>query len=100
MVRIGSLDDSLIGKVYGTGLTAIRAANYGLFSQCHDLDEGEAWKLVFVTDKGKFYGQSKFTGATNFNIIDALLIDYTNQLVYRLKRNYPIMVDRGKEVNL
>jgi hypothetical protein len=92
--------DRMIGKHYGDGLLARRAENYGLFSQCHDLDEGDAWKLVLVTDQGKFYAQSRFTGATNFNILDALLVDYENQLVYRLKRDYPIMVQPGKEITV
>lgn len=100
MVTIGCLDDSLIGRFYAQGEKAVRAVNFGLFASCHDLDEGENWRLVYITDRGKFYGLAQFVGASNFNIIDVLLVDYNNQLVYRLNRKMPIVVEPGKVVNL
>lgn len=97
-------EDALIGKIYGHTkdgpLLSRRAPSWDNFSTCKDLDEGEGWKLVFVTDKGKIFGVSRFIGETNFNILGAYLIDYANQLIYGLKRNYPIVVSPSSEVTV
>jgi hypothetical protein len=105
MVTIGSLCDNLIGKIYGVAkeghtLPARRAENYHLFRTAKDLDEGDMWRVVFITDRGIFYGHSRFTGQTNFNILDILFVDYDNQLVYRYRRDYPVIVDHGVEINI
>lgn len=100
MATIGSLSDAIIGKNFGQGLVARRAKDYALFTQCHNLKEMAAPILIFVTDKGKFVGNPTFVGATNFNILDVLLVDYDNQLVYRCNLNYPIVVEHNKIIKL
>lgn len=100
MATIGSLSDAIIGKHFGQGLLAERAKDYALFTQCHNLKEMEISTLIFVTDKGKFKGRSRFVGAINFNILDVLFVDYENQLVYRCNLNYPIVVEYNKVINL